>query len=213
MFLRGRYWDWCCLTSLSATWTLGLSAPSASLQMTPSRMVQSTHWREGMPSSGTWTGLRGGPIQNSWNSTRPSARSCTWVGAIPNSNTGCVEKGLRVALRRRTWGCWWMRNLIWPSSVGSQPSRPTVSWAASKGEWPAGQGRWFCPSTLPWCDPTWSTTSSCRALSRGRARTCWSGSREGPQRWSEGWNTSPVKTDWESWGCSAWRKEGFMETW
>jgi len=29
---------------------------------------------------------------------------CTWVGAIPNTNTGCIENGLRAALRRRTWG-------------------------------------------------------------------------------------------------------------
>jgi len=26
------------------------------------------------------------------------------------------------------------------------PRRPTVSWAASKAVWPAGQGRGFCPS-------------------------------------------------------------------
>ncbi|GAB0182402.1 cAMP-dependent protein kinase inhibitor alpha [Grus japonensis] len=27
-FLRGRYWDWHCLTSLSATWTMGSSTLS-----------------------------------------------------------------------------------------------------------------------------------------------------------------------------------------
>ena len=26
--------------------------------------------------------------------------------------------------------------------------------------WPAGRGRWFCPSTLLWWDPTWSPASS-----------------------------------------------------
>ncbi|GAB0186347.1 mitochondrial enolase superfamily member 1 [Grus japonensis] len=36
---QGWYWDWRCLTSLSATWTVGLSAPSASLLMTPSSVV------------------------------------------------------------------------------------------------------------------------------------------------------------------------------
>ena len=36
-----------------------------------------------VPSRGTWTGWRGGPVQTSSSSTRPSARSCTWVGAIP----------------------------------------------------------------------------------------------------------------------------------
>ena len=54
--LRGQYWAQCCLTSLSATWTVGLRAPSASLPMTPSGVVQPTCWREGVPSRGTWTG-------------------------------------------------------------------------------------------------------------------------------------------------------------
>ncbi|GAB0181339.1 mitochondrial enolase superfamily member 1 [Grus japonensis] len=51
------------LTSLLATWTVGSSAPSASLPMTPSCVVWSTRWREGMPSRGTLTGWRGGPVR------------------------------------------------------------------------------------------------------------------------------------------------------
>jgi len=31
-------------------------------------------------------------------------------------------------------------------------------------------------------------------------------SRGGPQRWSEGWNTSAARTGWQSWGYSAWRR-------
>ena len=50
------------LAFLSATWTVGLSAPSASLPMTASGVVWSTHWREGMPFRGTVTGFRGGPV-------------------------------------------------------------------------------------------------------------------------------------------------------
>lgn len=42
--------------------------------------------------------------------------------------------------------------------------------------------------------------------------TCWSKARRGTQRWSEGWNTSLMKTDWESWGCSAWKTEGVRDT-
>ena len=64
------------------------SAPSASLEMTPSWMVQLTHQKAGMPSRGTWTSLRSEPVWNSWDSKRPSARSCTWVGVIPGINTG-----------------------------------------------------------------------------------------------------------------------------
>ena len=33
-----------------------------------------------------------------------------------------------------------------------------------------------------------------------------------PQKWSEGWSTPPMRKGWESWGCSAWRREGSTET-
>ncbi|PKU48598.1 rna-directed dna polymerase from mobile element jockey-like [Limosa lapponica baueri] len=39
LFLRGQYWDQCCLTSLLVTQMLGLSAPSGILPMTPSCVV------------------------------------------------------------------------------------------------------------------------------------------------------------------------------
>jgi len=48
--------------SLSATCAVGPRAPSACLQTTPSCVMWLTCWREGMPSRGTWTGLRGGPV-------------------------------------------------------------------------------------------------------------------------------------------------------
>lgn len=31
---------------------------------------------------------------------------CTWVKAIPGTNTGWAKNGLRTVLKRRTWGCW-----------------------------------------------------------------------------------------------------------
>jgi len=34
----------------------------------------------------------------------------------------------------------------------------------------------------------------------------------GPQQRSEGWSTSAVRKGWESWDCSAWRREGCGET-
>ena len=40
------------------------------------------------------------------------------------------------------------------------------------------------------------------------SRRCWTASREGPQKWSTDWNTSPKRAGWESWGTSAWRTEG-----
>jgi len=33
------------------------------------------------------------------------------------------------------------------------------------------------------------------------------------QKWSEGWSTSPARTGWESWACSAWRRASCRETW
>jgi len=42
---------------------------------------------------------------NLMKSRSPSARSCTLVRAIPRTNRGWAENGLRSALRRRTWGC------------------------------------------------------------------------------------------------------------
>jgi len=83
---------------------LRLSAPSASLQMTPSWVVQLIRMRDRVSSRETSTGLRGGPMQTSRGSTRPNTRSCTCVGAISNINTGWGMKRLRAALPRRTWG-------------------------------------------------------------------------------------------------------------
>ena len=89
------------------------SAPSASLQMTPSWVVQLTHQKDGKPSRGTWTSCRGRPV---W-----SERSCVWVRASPTTNTGWGMKGLRSAPTRRTWGHWWMKSLTWATNVHSQP--------------------------------------------------------------------------------------------
>ena len=52
----------------------------------------------------TWTSWRRGPVWTSWGSTRPSARSYTWVGVIPDINTGRGMKGSRADLLRGTWG-------------------------------------------------------------------------------------------------------------
>jgi len=177
-FLRGRYWDHRCLTSLSATWTVGLSTPSASLLMTPNCAVWLTHRREGMPSRGTLAVLRARPMQTSWISTRSSARSCTSVTATPNPKAG----------QRMDWeqpwgdefgGAGWWEAQKWPESVHLQPRKPTVFWAASKEAWPAVWRRSFCPSTLLCWDPTWSSASSSGALSTGKTGTCWSGSGGG----------------------------------
>ena len=47
---------------------------------------------------------------NLMSSTRPSARSCTRVGAISSTDTGWEESGLREALRRKIWVFWLMKD-------------------------------------------------------------------------------------------------------
>jgi len=161
---------------------------------------------------GTWTSSRSGPLWTSWGSTRPSARSCTWVRSTPSINTGWSMKGLRSALLRRTWEDWWMQSCTWPGNVCSQPRKSIISWAASPAAWPPGRERGFCPSAPLWWDPhlescvqLWSPQHSTDMdlLERGQRR---------PQRWPTGWSTSPTRKGWESWGCSDWRREGSRET-
>jgi len=155
------------------------SSPSASLQMTPSWVVRFTYQKDEMPSRGTWTSSTSGPVWTSWGSTKPSARSCIWIGATPATNTGWGIQELRATLLRRTWGYWWLKSLTWATNVRSQIRRPTVSKAACPAECPAGRRRWFCPSTVLWWDPPVSPASSSEAPSTRRTWTCWSRSRGG----------------------------------
>ena len=158
------------------------SAPSASLQMTPSWVVQLTRQKDGMPFRWTWTSLRNGSLWTSWGSTRPSARSCTSVGATSAINTGWGMNEVRATLRRRTKGYWWMKSWTWATTVRLQPRRSPASSAASKEAWPAGWGRWFCLPTVLWGDLTWSPASSSGALSTRKTQSCCSGSGGGPQK-------------------------------
>lgn len=59
------------------------------------------------------------------------------------------------------------------------------------------------PSPLFLWDAAWNTVHTSGVSSTRTALTCWWGSREGPQKWSEGWTTLPMKKGWEIWGCSA----------
>lgn len=103
---RGQYWDWCCSASLLFAQTVGLRAASASSLMALSCVMQSC-WREGMPSKGTWTSLRCGPVWDSWSSTSPSAKSYTWVRVIPNTRTGWVGREvIESSPEKWTWELW-----------------------------------------------------------------------------------------------------------
>ena len=57
---------------------------------------------------------------------------------------------------------------------------------------------WYYEYTLQ-CPGLWpSVQEGCGAV----------GAAAGPQTFSESWTTSPTKTSWKSWACSAWRREG-----
>jgi len=82
-------------------------------------------------------------------------------------------------------------NMSWRCVLAAQEA---ISWAALKAVWPAGQGRCFCPSTLVEIPPgVQHPASSSGALSTGKTWTCWSGSRGGPQKLSEGRSTSSMR--------------------
>lgn len=59
--------------------------------LSSTELCDGTCWREGRTSRETWTCWS---MQTSWNSTRPSARSCTWVRAVPIPSTGWEENAL-----------------------------------------------------------------------------------------------------------------------
>lgn len=79
------------------------------LLITPSYVLQSACWREGMLSRRIWIRLRVGFLHSLRHSTKTSARCCICIGAIPRANTSWTENGLRAAVTRRTQGCWQMR--------------------------------------------------------------------------------------------------------
>ena len=117
-----------------------------------------------------------GPGWTAWGSNNPNARACTWIEATLNTSTNWGMKGLSTALLKKSWGSW-----AWDSDMPLQPRKPSVSWSA-KDTWPAGRGRWSCPSTLCWWGLTWSIVSWCGVLSTGETWTCWNASKDGLQR-------------------------------
>jgi len=130
----------------------------------------------------------------------------------------CLSFLLLVPHGAVSWS-WWKEELWEESSVTLSVLENVCSarlwrslgcrnWPMGACVWSAGQGRGFCPFTLLSWDPTWSPASCSGDPNKRRTWMCWSRCRGGPRRWSEGWSTSPTRTGWGSWGCSAWRREG-----
>ena len=91
---------------------------------------------------------------------------------------------LSPALLKRPWGCWWgaaPRGI----TVPSQHREPTAPWGHPEQCGQQGEG-----GDLQLCSVlghlTCSTASRWGVLSTGGTWSCWSASREGPQRGSEG---------------------------
>jgi len=94
--------------------------------------------------------LRGGPMPTSWSSTRPSARSCTWVRAISSTDTGWVEngEGLGVSADGRI-------NTSWQCVLAAQKANCILGYI--KRSVTNTSREVICSSTLPsWCS-IWST--------------------------------------------------------
>jgi len=87
------------------------------------------------------------------------------------------------------------------SNVPPQLRKPTTAWAAQKKCGQQVKGvilhlySALMRSRLEICIQLWSHLSRSDYSPRRR-----------PQKWPKGWNTYPMRTGWESWGCSAWRK-------
>ena len=75
------------------------------------------------------------------------------------------------------------------------------------GALPAGWEGWSFPSAWHWWGRSWSAGSRSGLPSTRETWTYWRESNKGPQkRWRTG--TSLLSRKAESWGCSAWRREG-----
>lgn len=114
------------------TQTKGLSALSASLQVTPSWVVLFTHLKDGMPARRI-------------NKTKCKVLHLHWGNSHVNTSWGM--KGSRAV-------CWQGFGSAGGQEAGhdppmcTQPRRSVVSWAASKAAWAARWKRGFSPSAL-----------------------------------------------------------------
>lgn len=183
---------WCPLGSLlglilfivfSVAWTVEAGAPSADLLTTASCVVQWTCWREGMPSRGTRTGLRGGPVQTLRSSTKGSTMSYIWVVEIPSTFTGWTEKWLRAPCRERfESACWWKTQHELAMCTHSPEGQQCPALHQKHcGQQVEGQDS---PPIHCSCETsTWSAESSFGVPNIRRTWNCWSKLRWGSQSW------------------------------
>ena len=176
----------------------GVMIPWPTEQTTLSWVVQLTCLRFKMSLKRDLDKLQKLAVWTSRGSTRPSAGSCIWVEATPSINTGWGWRDWEQPCWERLGGTGgWKAGHEPPMCTHSPEGQPYPGLHQEKlgqqveggdsapllhtGETPPGV---LCPVLEP----------------SGNTWTCWSRSGGRPQRWSEGWSTSPTRKGWESWG-------------
>lgn len=142
-----------------------------------------------LPFRGTSTGWRNGQRGNSQSSGKGNANSYIWEETTPFTNPCWGWK----AAWRRTQRSWWTPSWAWGSKEGKMHPQCCQQ----------GWGWWLCTSEAsPW---VWDL----ELTSKRKRWTCWSGSSNGPWRWSKDQCLFHAKRAWESWHCSLWKREGW----
>lgn len=129
-----------------------LPAFSAGLLAAPSWVVLLVGLREEIPPRGTLAGLRSEPMWTTWSSRRPHARSCSCLRAIHNISTiwGVKEPCWEELREHDGW-----QILHESAKCTCSPESQLYPWLHHKKCSPAGQARWFYPSTLLSWYSTW----------------------------------------------------------
>ena len=151
----------------------GLSAPSVSLQMTPSWEEASISLRVGRPYTGIWTGWITELRPMGWSSTRLSVGFCSLATTTPGSATGLGQSSWKTVQGKRTWGCWLMLGWTWANSVPRWLRGPMPSCPALEIVWPARSGRQSSPCTHHWWGHTLSTVLSFGPLTTRKTSRPW----------------------------------------
>lgn len=105
---RDQYWGPSCLISLLITWIRELSAPSVSLQTTPSWEEVSICLGVGRTYRGIWTGWIDGIKPTGWSSTRLSSKSYILATITASNAAGLEKSGWKAAWWKRVCECWLM---------------------------------------------------------------------------------------------------------
>jgi len=189
---RDQYWVWSCLTSSLMIWMMGQSVPSVKKRTFKLRGVVDTPEGHAVI-QGTLAGWRTGLTGILWRSTRRSAKSYTREGRTSCTHIRWGTHSWKAALQKRTKGSWGTRSWPWGNNMPLGQRNLMVSWAALGKALPAGQGRWYFPSTHHWWGHTWITVSSSGFLHARETWTYWRESNQGPHRWWRDRSISPMR--------------------